>query len=212
MGGRVTNISAAKLLVAGFTVAAVAATVCPAQPIRELDTPNPRSQPQRIIAASDGALWFTESLGRKIGRVTTDGQFQEFAIPSGGNCFDITEGPDRAIWCTEFYGSRLGRVSLDGKVTEYPLPGNPYPTNVTAGPDGAVWFTDVGNRIGRMTLAGVTTYFSTADGPLPCVQPLALLFHDADLWFTCEFHTFGRLKPTGELTVFRNDPNWFPGA
>ena len=36
--------------------------------------PTPQSAPWEIAAGPDGALWFTELLGNKIGRITTDGQ------------------------------------------------------------------------------------------------------------------------------------------
>ncbi len=202
---------AVRTLAAGCTLAAVA-TVCLAQSIRELTPPNPHGQPQRIVAASDGALWFNQNLAATVVRVTPAGVFQEFAIPSGGTAFDVADGPDRAVWFTEFFGSRIGRVSFSGIVTEYPLPGNQFPTNITTGPDGALWFTEVRNRIGRMESNSATTYFATDEGPIPCVQPQALIFRDGDLWFTCVFAAYGRLTTTGELTVFRTSPGSIPGA
>ena len=30
----------------------------------------------------DGALWFSEAAGNRVGRITTDGKVTEFAIPS----------------------------------------------------------------------------------------------------------------------------------
>jgi len=40
--------------------------------------PNQYAGPYALIAGPDGAVWFTESYDRKIGRITTDGQIKEF--------------------------------------------------------------------------------------------------------------------------------------
>ena len=49
--------------------------------------------------------------------------------------------------------------------TEFPIPtAGSGPTGITTGPDGALWFTETrlaGNKIGRITTAGVVTEFST---------------------------------------------------
>jgi len=39
------------------------------------------SGPDQITAGPDGALWFTEARGNKIGRITTEGAITEFALP-----------------------------------------------------------------------------------------------------------------------------------
>ena len=47
---------------------------------------------REITAGPDGALWFTESSGDKIGRITTQGTITEFTVPEGSAGF--TAGPD----------------------------------------------------------------------------------------------------------------------
>ena len=44
------------------------------------DTSN--SQPRGITAGPDGALWFTDDHGNRIGRITTSGQVREFPLPT----------------------------------------------------------------------------------------------------------------------------------
>ena len=47
-----------------------------------------------ITAGPDGALWFTEYWGNKIGRITTAGVITEFPVPTASsNVDDITAGP-----------------------------------------------------------------------------------------------------------------------
>src|SRR5437764_1215771 len=51
----------------------------------ELPTPTAGSGPAGIASDPDGALWFTESSGNQIGRVTTAGVFTEYAIPTASS-------------------------------------------------------------------------------------------------------------------------------
>jgi hypothetical protein len=62
--------------------------------------PNPiNSDPGAIAAGPDGALWFTELVANKIGRITTAGAMTEFNVPTPPGL--ITAGPDGALWFTE---------------------------------------------------------------------------------------------------------------
>ena len=50
--------------------------------ITEYSVPTAISQPAYITAGPDGAMWFTEFVGNKIGRITTSGAITEFRLPS----------------------------------------------------------------------------------------------------------------------------------
>ncbi len=69
----------------------------------------PRAQIFNIVAGPDGALWFADSTYGKIGRITTNGQINEIALPYP-TCqpYDIIVGPDRALWFTEYNYNRIG--------------------------------------------------------------------------------------------------------
>ena len=67
---------------------------------------------------------------------------------------------------------------------EFPIPtASSRPTGITAGPDGNLWFTEFnGNKIGRITPAGVITEF-----PIPSAggTPFGITAGpDGNLWFT----------------------------
>jgi streptogramin lyase len=51
----------------------------------EYPIPTAGSQPSRIATGSDGALWFTEFTGNKIGRSTTAGVITEFTVPTAAS-------------------------------------------------------------------------------------------------------------------------------
>jgi virginiamycin B lyase len=54
-----------------------------------------------ITVGPDGALWFTETIANKIGRITTSGELSEFLLPVPNSLpSGITAGPDGALWFT----------------------------------------------------------------------------------------------------------------
>ena len=71
--------------------------------------------PSAIATGPDGALWFTETVANKIGRLTAGANpalTNEFVIPTpnsqpGG----ITLGADGALWFTEFAANKIGRIA-----------------------------------------------------------------------------------------------------
>jgi streptogramin lyase len=77
------------------------------------------------------------------------------------------------------------------------------PEGIAAGPDGNLWFTEFGgNRIGRITPAGVVTEFSA--GITSGSSPAGIAAGpDGNLWFT-EFsgNRIGRITPAGVVTEF----------
>jgi virginiamycin B lyase len=79
--------------------------------INEFRVPTPSSLPVDITAGPDGALWFAEEFGNKIGRMTTSGTISEYRVPTPHALpFGITAGPDGALWFTEEPGNKVGRI------------------------------------------------------------------------------------------------------
>jgi len=120
--------------------------------------PTAQAGPEDITSGPDGALWFTEGVGDKIGRITTAGTLTEYPLPGPNKGpYTITTGPDGALWFTEYTGKKIGRITTSGVISEYATPFG-SPQGITTGPDGALWFTEyTTNRIGRITTAGVAT-------------------------------------------------------
>jgi virginiamycin B lyase len=156
-----------------------------------------------ITAGPDGNLWVTirdNSLGSRIGRVTTSGSATEFQI-GNSDPRRIASGPDGNLWFSDQQFSRIGRITISGAVTFFPtLTANALPSGICAGPDGNIWFTESGtSRIGRITPSGSMTEFTT---PTPNSVPLAITTGaDGNLWFT-ENARIGRSSPTGAITEF----------
>src|SRR5260221_575648 len=122
------------------------------------------SGPQGITIGPDGALWFTDSAD-KIGRITTQGQVREFALPiSRMGPAEITAGPDGALWFTQPGPDQIGRITTQGRITEFALPSSlDSPSNgggIATGPDGALWFTQGWGPLRRITTQGHITLLS----------------------------------------------------
>jgi streptogramin lyase len=160
----------------------------------------PTDQAGRITAGPDGALWFTETVAGKIGRITTAGVLTEYAIPAANSYpYGITTGPDGALWFTEVNAQKIGRITTDGLVTEYPVSGTPttsFLRDITAGADGALWFNKWCTGISRITTAGAITDYSTSS----CPQGITA-GPDGAVWFA-DFYQVGRITPEGVMTSF----------
>jgi len=169
----------------------------------EFTIPTP-GNPAGLTDGPDGALWFTEQSGNKIGRITTAGVISEFTIPTPGSVpLLVVAGPDGALWFTEQGSNAIGRISTAGVITEFPIPtAGVYPNGITAGADGSLWFTEqFGNQIGRITTAGVITEFPI---PTAASRPLGIVSGpDGALWFA-EFagNQIGRITTAGVVTEF----------
>ena len=82
--------------------------------ITEFPIPTPPASgflitPGMITAGPDGNLWFAESYGDKIGRITPDGSITEFTTPTpASGPKDITVGPDKNFWFIESNLNKMG--------------------------------------------------------------------------------------------------------
>jgi virginiamycin B lyase len=164
--------------------------------------------PYWIAPGPDGALWFTETWGNSIGRITTAGKATEYPLPTPGSFPEcITAGPDGALWFTETAVKQIGRITTAGTITEYPA----VALGITTGPDGALWFTgSTDNFIGRITTSGVITEY-----PLPAGNGYPVYITagpDGALWFTEAGAGFGRITTAGVFTLYPVAPDMGQGA
>src|SRR5712692_2068297 len=101
-----------------------ALAILPALPLRAqsvIEFPLPGSRLAYGIAAGpDGALWFTDFLGR-VGRITTGGVATEYTV--AGKLGGIVAGPDGNLWFTDIGGAQVGRITPSGVVTRFPVSG-----------------------------------------------------------------------------------------
>ncbi len=195
--------AAAVLLFLTVTVTAVSGQV-----ITVFETPSQPSGPFGIVSGPDGALWFTESVANKIGRISLDGRVSEFPIPTfNSHPTSIVRGPDEALWFAGVQG-RIGRISTDGAIREIPLSGL---VDIAFGPDGHLWVlfssgtvaSGLVDRVGRLEVDGTVTVFT-----LPRLNVYANSLSpgpDGNMWFTeagPSGNQIGRITMQGVITEF----------
>ena len=145
------------------------------------------ADPTAITTGSDGNLWFLERGATKIGRITPDGDVDEFnAGLSGSDTLnDITSGPDGQLW-----------VTLDDRIESFSTsnPDDPcfWSTNLTGTPnqivaasDHKLYFTESDDpaAIGRIKTDGNIKEYRT--GLTANSAPAGLAEGDKGmLWFT----------------------------
>ena len=136
-------------------------------------------------------VWFTESVGGKIGRLNPiTGEFVEWSVSSGSEPHDIAVDRERlTVWFTEFTGNKIGKLWYEGgsgwKLAEYALPTLPQsvtgPEHIVVDKDGIVWFTAYGsNHVVRFNpFKGEFTAYSVPNAPRGIAVD-----KDGFIWFT----------------------------
>lgn len=115
--------------------------------------------------------------------------------------------PDGAMWFTDSTNSQLGRVYSSGTFRTFTRGLSRWdsgPQFITAGPDGNYWFTEVRDRVGRITPDGRITEYSRG---IPKRSSLGGIVTGPDgaLWFTL-YHgmVLGRITTAGRITLYRD--------
>jgi len=175
--------------------------------------------PNNIVVGPDSNMWFTESDGGAIGRITPKGKITQFMVPRANMAnapFGIASGPDGNIWFTLF-GGYIGRITPEGEVKEYAVPPKmlkagkqvfpvrPEIDSITSGPDGNLWFTEAESvqgqhdGIARITPSGKITEY--IDLPPTCYPSGITVGPDEKLWFTFdEVSKGGLILKIGSIT------------
>src|SRR5437762_14186567 len=124
--------------------------------IKEWDVPTKGAHPHDPAVGMDGALWFTEQMQNKIGRVEpSTGAFKEFPlkVDNSGPHGLVADSEDN-IWFTGNFKGYIGKLDAKtGEVKEYKMPDKKAedPHSLVFDADGMLWFSvQVGNFVGRL--------------------------------------------------------------
>jgi streptogramin lyase len=142
----------------------------------------PETWPGRIVAGSDGNMWFARggSNVTEIGRLTPAGEITEFNKGATHRPHWMTLGPEGDVWYTagipgakgiseKYESSAIGRITPSGQVSEFTagLTSQPTLKQITTGPNGDMWFVNDGSpyTIGRVTPTGEIKEFTISENP-----------------------------------------------
>src|ERR1700751_130021 len=106
--------------------------------IQEWAVPTKGAHPHHPAVGADGALWFTEQMVNKLGRLDPKtGEFKEYPLATDKNSgpHGLVADKEGNIWFTANFGGYIGKLDpRTGKVTEYKMPGEkaegPYPAGL----------------------------------------------------------------------------------
>src|SRR5437867_536899 len=124
--------------------------------IREWDVPTKGAHPHDPAVGADGALWFTEQIQNKIGRVDpATGEFKEFPLNvKNSGPHGLVADREGNIWFTGNFAHYIGKLDpKTGAVTEFKMPDERAedPHTAVFDANGILWFTvQAGNFVGRL--------------------------------------------------------------
>jgi virginiamycin B lyase len=124
--------------------------IAPDGAIEAFDVPRPAAVPTDVAVAPDGAVWFLQFRGNRIGRLE-DGKFAEFEVAEdNAGLSGLAVAQDGAVWFGMLRAGSLGRLR-DGEVEVYRLPrerARPYSLAIDR--DGNVWYADITGYVGML--------------------------------------------------------------
>jgi virginiamycin B lyase len=172
--------------------------------------------PERLTVARDGAVWFSDPQGGRIGRIFPGSERADYYFvptPKSGPA-GIVATREGSIWFTEHAADQIGILVPPGAdrpspgrhgFKEFPLPLGGGPAGIAAAGDGSLWFAEnSGNRIGRITLpldsdeAAITEY----QLPVPHSHPNGVAVgSDGNIYFTeLAASRIGMITPAGQIS------------
>ena len=175
--------------------------------------PIPSNSPMCIVEGPDEAMWYTELMGNRIGRIDMDGNFTRFDVPTPNAGPTVIElGSDNELWISYWWTPMIARMTLDGEFTEWDLSefGIRMVPGMMPGPDGDLWIVNPRTaEKGVISREGDITWSELpgAKGLVP-----SSLFRkptDGRLW--CRMNGgFGRFNDDGTVTGFSFGSDIFP--
>lgn len=166
------------------------------------------SFPQLTALSREGAIFFAQGIGNKIGRIaiptaadTGKISVDEYPVPTPNSFpIGIAVAPDGNVWFTEKSGHKIGKLDVrTNSITEYDTPTkNSGPVGIAIGPDNTIWFTEAdANKLGKLDPNNPRNIqeFSL---PTPDSSPIYItLGPDRALWFVeVKGHKIGRIDPS----------------
>ncbi len=161
--------------------------------IREWDVPTKGAHPHDPAVGADGALWFTEQMQNKIGRVDpVNGEFKEFPLKvKDSGPHGLVADHEGNIWFTGNFAHYIGKLEpKTGAVMEYKMPDEKAEDPHTAGFDAdcILWFTvQAGNFVGRLDPKSGKVELRAV--PTADSHPYGIQVNSQGVPFFCEFFT-----------------------
>lgn len=162
--------------------------------IHEWAVPTKGGHPHDPAVGPDGALWFTEQMANKIGRLDPKtGEIKEYTLPSDKNAgpHGLMADRDGNIWFTANFGGYIGKLDpRTGHVDEFKMTDEKAddPHTLVFDKNGIMWFTvQGGNMVGR--LDPKTGKMTLKEAPTESALPYGIQVNSKGVPVFCELGT-----------------------
>jgi virginiamycin B lyase len=179
--------------------------------------PTGNAQAESIIGGPDGAIWFYETLGEKIGMISEGGSFAEYPLPNNDSQAapdQITQGGPDFLWFQA--GNGIYKITTKGVITlEMPGP-RVYYQGIALGPDGNVWAAtnvDLGqDYIIRFSTKNKT--YTTFPTPTSNANPTCMTVGpDGNMWFLeSDINHVAKITMSGVITEYPLQSGSYPSC
>ncbi|RZS89652.1 hypothetical protein EV189_1423 [Motilibacter rhizosphaerae] len=193
---KLLSVAIALPVLAGLgTAAAPPASAAAAVTVWSIPTADSRAA--HIVSGPDGALYWTEPFGYRIGRITTAGEVSELEVPDDGQV--AGSGPDElvasgdSVWFVKDFGVDVWRY-VPGQGGGHRAYVNEQVASLAPAADGGVWATSLGGSDVDHVGPGGSFADYSADYLLPA--PLALA-PDGTVWYADGGHYLKHIDGTG---------------
>ena len=115
------------------------------------DVPTRGSGPVGIAATHD-ALWFTEVLAGRIGRIADEAPIQELALDDPeSKPHAIIAAQSDGVWVSLWGADQIAHISDEGEIATLDLPPGSEPHGMAIGSDDALWVALEAGSVIRIT-------------------------------------------------------------
>jgi len=169
--------------------------------IHEWAVPSKGGHPHDPAVGPDGALWFTEQMANKLGRLDPQtGEIKEYPLP-GENAgpHGLTPDNDGNIWFTANFGGYIGKLDPgSGHVDVFKMPSEKVddPHSLVFDHNGILWFTmQGGNMVGRLNPKSGKV--DLQEVPTESALPYGIQINSKGVPIFCELgtHKIGAINP-----------------
>jgi virginiamycin B lyase len=114
------------------------------------DVPTRGAGPVGITATHD-ALWFTEILAGRIGRIADEAPIQELELDPESRPHAVIAAQADGVWVSLWGSGQIAHISDVGEIATLDLPPGSEPHGLAIGPDGALWVALEAGSVIRIT-------------------------------------------------------------
>jgi streptogramin lyase len=167
-------------------------------------------EPEAIVAARDGSVWFTNAATGTVAHLTQKARLTTLVSSEQTQAGALALGPDGSLWFGNGYGSVMRR-SPAGVLTDYAVAASVPAGGLAVAKDGTAWFTTGGETIGEIAPDGSVSYLNDPESMRGTQGIVA--GPDGAIWFTNYLgSSIGRIGADGSVAAYTDPRVRYPAG